>query len=129
MSVSCTRADRGRSCRRRVVVREMRWFLLTLLLVVVLAGGAGAYVLTRDDSSGPSTISGSSVPKKATTPLEHAARAIDTFNQTWARGADTAASKLTDHPKIAASALIANRKGLDGATVAAKLLSMKKTNV
>jgi cell division protein FtsI/penicillin-binding protein 2 len=45
--------------------------------------------------------------------------ALDDFLSKWSSGDDRGASKLTDRPSVALAALVANRKGLDGATLQA----------
>src|SRR4051794_32683789 len=45
--------------------------------------------------------------------------ALEDFLGAWSRGDDKAASKLTDDPSVAYAALVANRKGLDGASLQA----------
>ena len=74
---------------------------LALLAVV----GAAAFLLLRGEGEDP------------------AARAVDRYVAAWTRGDDAAAAALTDNPKAAAAALKANRAGLDGAAVTARVLS------
>ena len=67
---------------------------------MILAGGFLAYqVLTR----------------------EHAQDTADAFVQRWSSGNDASAARVTDDPKAAATALKANRAGLDGAKLKATL--------
>jgi cell division protein FtsI/penicillin-binding protein 2 len=100
----------------------MRFVLVIVFLLVCAGAGVGAYVLTR---GGDAVVGSSSGPSRA----ELARAAVERFDRAWAAGADSAAAKQTDHPAVAARALIANRKGLDGATVSPRLISVKLTDV
>jgi cell division protein FtsI/penicillin-binding protein 2 len=99
----------------------MRRFVVIAFLIVCAAVGVGAYVATR----GSDSVSGSSGPSR----VDRARAAVERFDRAWARGADAAAGRETDHPAIAAKALIANRRGLDGATVSPRVISVKLTDV
>ena len=77
-------------------------FLAPLALLV--AAGVVAFLLLRGEGEDP------------------AALAIDRYVAAWTRGDDAAAAALTDNPKAAAAALKANRAGLDGASVRARVL-------
>ena len=46
------------------------------------------------------------------------------FVAAWSRGDDAAAARVTDHPRAATSDLAANRRGLDGATVTARVVGV-----
>ena len=46
------------------------------------------------------------------------------FVAAWSRGDDAAAARVTDHPPAATSDLAANRRGLDGATVTARVVGV-----
>jgi cell division protein FtsI/penicillin-binding protein 2 len=96
----------------------MRWVVLTLFVVVVAAVGAGAYVKLHDND----TVAG--VGTSGPSSIDRARATVKRFDQAWAKGADTAAGHQTNHPKAAASALIANRKGLDGSTVSIHVLTV-----
>ena len=74
-------------------------------LALLAAVGVAAFLLLRGDGEDP------------------AALAIDRYAAAWTRGDDAAAAALTDNPKAAAAALKANRTGLDGASVRARVLS------
>ncbi len=51
--------------------------------------------------------------------------ALDPYLAAWARGDDRAAAALTDDPRAATSALVANRRGLDGARVRASVVVVR----
>jgi cell division protein FtsI/penicillin-binding protein 2 len=87
--------------RRRVLA------LGALLLAVAAAAAAVAFVLT-----------GGGRPSARET--------AEPFLADWSRGADRAAARWTDRPAAAAADLEANRQGLDGATVSAKLLDLRE---
>jgi len=74
------------------------------LLVVVLAGAFMAY----------RTLTGSG-----------AEDAAESFAATWSSGDDRAAARLTDDPAAAAAALKANRRGLDGARLRARVAEVE----
>ncbi len=59
------------------------------------------------------------------TDLDPAADA-NRFLAAWSRGDDRGAAALTDHPRAAAESLEANRRGLDGATLRARLLDVRE---
>ena len=88
------------SGRRRFTGSGVR-FLAPLALLV--AAGVVAFLLLRGEGEDP------------------AALAIDRYVAAWARGDDAAAAALTDNPKAAGAALKANRAGLDGASVRARV--------
>ena len=48
------------------------------------------------------------------------------FLAAWSRGDDRGAAALTDQPKVAAESLAANRRGLDGASLRARLLDVRE---
>jgi hypothetical protein len=49
------------------------------------------------------------------------------FVQRWSAGDDAAAARLTDNPRLAAAALRANRRGLDGASLKATLGKLEES--
>jgi len=81
--------------------------LLVLLAAVALAGGVAYLLLGRDE--GPT-----------------ARDALDAFAAAWTRGDDRGAAAKTTQPAVAAKALVANRKGLDGAKLRATVTSVTK---
>ncbi len=95
----------------------MRRIVIPLLLVVCAAVAVGVVLSRR--SHGGSGAPAASAPSKDLA----RATALD-FDADWAKGLDAAAASATNHPVLAASALIANRKGLDGATVAPRLIAI-----
>jgi hypothetical protein len=48
------------------------------------------------------------------------------FLAAWSRGDDRGAAALTDRPQVAAESLAANRRGLDGASLRARLLDVRE---
>jgi cell division protein FtsI/penicillin-binding protein 2 len=52
---------------------------------------------------------------------ETASERADKFAAAWAKGDDEAAARMSDRPDVAAAALTASRKGLDGAKLTAKV--------
>lgn len=106
----------------------MRWVVITLFLLLCAGAAGGAYVALHGGSSSTSTTK-SRGKTGGSAPIDLARAAVERFDAAWARGADTAAARLTDHPKTAASALIASRKGLDGASVSLRIVSVRLTAV
>src|SRR5512132_3454035 len=51
---------------------------------------------------------------------------LDPYLAAWARGDDRGAAALTDDPRAATAALIANRHGLDGARVQASVVEVRE---
>jgi cell division protein FtsI/penicillin-binding protein 2 len=76
-----------------------------LLAALIAVGGAAAWLLLRPGEPG-------------------AREAAEPFVAAWSRGDDRGAARLTDDPRLAAEDLAANRRGLDGATVRARLLDV-----
>jgi cell division protein FtsI/penicillin-binding protein 2 len=56
---------------------------------------------------------------------DRARGAADRFASTWTAGRDSAAGALTDRPAVAGRALVADRRGLDGAGLTAKAVNLK----
>ena len=52
--------------------------------------------------------------------------ALDPFVAAWTRGDDHGAAALTTDPRAAGAALVANRRGLDGARVSASVVSVEE---
>ena len=52
--------------------------------------------------------------------------ALDPYLMAWARGDDRGAAQLTDEPRAAAAALVASRRGLDGARVRASVGDVRR---
>jgi cell division protein FtsI/penicillin-binding protein 2 len=82
-----------------------RAIALGALLVVV---GAVAFVVFGGPGKAPGPRTG-----------------LDPYLAAWARGDDRAAGALTDDPRAATSALVANRRGLDGARVRASVAAVR----
>ena len=53
--------------------------------------------------------------------------ALERFVELWIRGDDRGAAQVTDEPRAAATALEANRRGLDGARLEGKVLGVKES--
>jgi hypothetical protein len=88
--------------------RRARGAALAVLIAAVAAVAGGAYLLFgRDD--GPS-----------------ARDAADAFAASWSRGDDRGAAQATTRPVVAAKALTANRRGLDGAKLRATVTDVTK---
>src|SRR4051794_35323333 len=85
--------------------RGARLAVLALLAGLVVVAGA-AYVLFLRES-GPS-----------------ARDALDDFAAAWSRGDDAGAARATTEPPVAARALRANRRGLDGARLRASVVAV-----
>src|SRR4051812_22687164 len=79
--------------------------VLALVAAVALVGGAVFVVLGGLRGPGPRT-------------------AAEAFARAWARGDDAAAAGRTTAPRVAAAALRANRRGLDGATARVSVLDV-----
>src|SRR3954471_2872051 len=79
--------------------------LLALLAGATVVAVAGYLLFLRD--SGPS-----------------AREALGTFTSAWSRGDDAGAARATTAPPVAAKALRANRRGLDGAKLHASVVSV-----
>jgi cell division protein FtsI/penicillin-binding protein 2 len=107
----------------------MRWLVITLFLLICAGVAGAAYVHFHDTSGGGTGATTGPAKHTGSSPVDHARAAVEAFDRAWARGADTTAGHLTDHPKRAASALIASRKGLDGASVSLKILTVDTTTV
>src|SRR4051795_12617659 len=86
--------------------RGVRAFAVVLLLAAVAAAAALVYVLFLRDT-GPS-----------------ARKSLEGFTRTWSRGEDAGAARDTTDAAVAAKALRANRRGLDGAKLRASVLSV-----
>ena len=95
----------GRTMYRQRARRRRRIAAVTVLALAVVAVGATAWLLLG--RTGPS-------PEDA----------ANRFLATWSRGDDRAAAGVTDRPKEAAASLEANRRGLDGARLRARLLAL-----
>src|SRR4051794_28476800 len=116
----------------------MRRIVIALFLLLCGGVAGGAFVAFHgsgsDSQDAATTTAGGATtaatqPTKDATPVDLAHAAASRFNAAWARGDDKAAARLTDHPKTAASALIASRKGLDGASVSPKVTAVKLTDI
>ncbi len=81
----------------------------TLLLAVVVAGAAITWLLMGQADPDP-------------------AEAADRFVAAWSRGDDTGAARLTDRPGQAAAGLEANRAGLDGASLTARVVDVREVD-
>src|SRR4051812_13800531 len=103
-SVGERRTAQGRPPRRRA---RGRILALAAVLVAVVGVGAAAVLLFRDEAAEPS-------PREALAP----------FLAAWSRGDDRGAARLTDRPREAERVLVANRKGLDGASVRATVVRL-----
>ena len=79
----------------------------TLLLAVVAAGAAITWLLIGQAEPDP-------------------ADAADRFVAAWSRGDDAGAARLTDRPGQAAAVLEANRAGLDGASLTARVVDVRE---
>jgi cell division protein FtsI/penicillin-binding protein 2 len=86
-------------------IHRQRVAAVVALAVAVLAVAAAAWLLFG--RTGPS-------PEDA----------ANRFLAAWSRGDDRSAAGLTDRPKEAAASLEANRRGLDGASLRARLLDL-----
>jgi cell division protein FtsI/penicillin-binding protein 2 len=86
--------------------RGMRVLAILLLLAAVVGAAALVYVLFLRDT-GPD-----------------ARESLEAFTQTWSRGDDAGAARDTTGAAVAAKALAANRRGLDGAKLRASVLSV-----
>ena len=95
----------GRTIHRRSPLRRVA--AAGALALAVVAAAAVAWTVLG--SSGPSAE-------------DAAAR----FLAAWSRGDDAGAARLTDRPEAAAAALEANRRGLDGATLRARLVDVQE---
>src|SRR3954447_19223161 len=84
----------------------IRALAVLVLLAAVAAAAALVYVLSVRDT-GPS-----------------ARESLQAFAQTWSRGDDAGAARDTTDAAVAAKALRANRRGLDGAKLRASVLSV-----
>src|SRR3954451_21610068 len=79
--------------------------ILVLLAGIAVAGGVVYVLFLRD--TGPS-----------------ARETLEGFTGTWSRGDDASAARATTDAAVAAKALRANRRGLDGAKLRASVLSV-----
>src|SRR4051794_6109097 len=79
--------------------------ILVLLAGIAVAGGVVYVLFLRD--TGPS-----------------ARKTLEGFTGTWSRGDDASAARATTDAAVAAKALRANRRGLDGAKLRASVLSV-----
>jgi cell division protein FtsI/penicillin-binding protein 2 len=100
----------------------MRRILIPLLVLVCVAIAAGVVLARRHGTS-------TSPPTHAAPTKDLARAAAEAFDADWAAGRDSAAAARTNHPVLAASALVANRKGLDGAAVAPSLVAIQETKL
>ena len=100
-----TRPPARRTYRPR---RRARVIAVLVLAVAVALAAGGAYLLLGRDE-GPT-----------------ARDALDGFAAAWSRGDDRGAAADTTQPAVAAKALVANRKGLDGAKLRATVTSVTK---
>ena len=91
------RYTRSRRARGAVVA--------ALLAAIVLVAGGAYLLLARDD--GPT-----------------ARDALSAFAASWSRGDDRGAAAATTQPAVAAKALVANRRGLDGARLSASVIGV-----
>lgn len=94
---------------RPAPARRARTVTIVVLLAAVALVAGGAYLLFGRDT-GPT-----------------ARDALDGFAASWSRGDDRAAAAATTRPAIAAKALQANRRGLDGATLRVSVLAVTET--
>jgi cell division protein FtsI/penicillin-binding protein 2 len=92
--------------------------VLFLLLLIVCVAVAAGVVLSRRGHGGSNT------PRPVVAPKGLARATAERFDAAWAKGRDAAAAAETNHPVFAAGALIANRKGLDGASITPRLLAV-----
>src|SRR4051794_2001324 len=86
--------------------RGARGLTVLVLLAAVAAAAALVYVLFLRDT-GPT-----------------ARESLQAFTRTWSRGDDASAARDTTDAAVAAKALRANRRGLDGAKLRASVLSV-----
>jgi cell division protein FtsI/penicillin-binding protein 2 len=93
----------NRSNRRRLPA------LLALVAALALVAGGAVWLLV-----------GRAKPEPA--------EALTPFLAAWSRGDDRAAARATDQPGPALAALEANRRGLDGATVRARPVSVRESD-
>ena len=100
-----TRPPARRTYRPR---RRARVIAVLVLAAAVAVAAGGAYLLLGRDE-GPT-----------------ARDALDGFAAAWSRGDDRGAAADTTQPAVAAKALVANRKGLDGAKLRATVTSVTK---
>src|ERR1700754_4228215 len=80
--------------------------IVAIALLVVAAAGVGAFFLTRGSEPADDTLA--------------------RYAAAWSRGDDVGAARLTDKPQLARTALEASRRGLDGAHVAARVVSVSE---
>jgi cell division protein FtsI/penicillin-binding protein 2 len=101
----------------------VRRIVIPLLLLVCLAIAGGVVLARRHHSTATST------PKHVAQTKDLARAAVERFDADWAKGLDTAAAAQTNHPVLAAGALVANRKGLDGASITATVIAIQETKI
>ena len=97
----------ARTIRHRPRRRRRAGAALVLLLAIVAAAAVALWLFVLQ--AGPSA--------------EDDARR---FLAAWSRGDDRGAAALTDRPDVAAESLAANRRGLDGASLRARLLDVRE---
>lgn len=85
---------------------RVKWALIAALSLLVAGGAAVLYVVVGD---------------RSTTPAKAAA---ERFVSAWSRGNDRAAAQSTDAPHRSFERLRSSRRGLDGATVVARVQSV-----
>src|SRR5262249_28358763 len=88
--------------------RRARGIVVLVLLAAVVLVAGGAWLLFGRDS-GPS-----------------ARDALTAFAASWSRGDDRGAANATTQPAVAAKALVANRRGLDGARLRASVVDVSE---
>src|SRR5918999_1416832 len=79
------------------------------LLIVAFGAAAAVAIVLLIRGSGPS-------PEKA----------ANDFLAAWSRADDRGASAMTDNPEAAAASFDANRRGLDGAKLRARLVDVRE---
>jgi cell division protein FtsI/penicillin-binding protein 2 len=100
----------------------VRRVVLPLLLLACVAVAVGVVLSRRHHG-------GSAPPRRVAASKDVARETAERFDAAWAKGHDSAAAAETNHPVLAASALIANRKGLDGASVTPTLLAIDESKL
>jgi len=93
--------------RQRSRRRRRAGALGALALAIIAVGAAALWLL---------------VLRTEPSPEDDASR----FLARWSRGDDRGAAALTDRPEVAAESLAANRRGLDGASLRARLLDVRE---
>src|SRR5262245_33016206 len=103
---SSTKSRRPPSRRRPTGNRRRRTGAIAALAATAFAIAAVAWLVTRG-GDGPEATA-------------------ESFLAAWSRGDDAGAARLTDDPRRAAEDLEANRRGLDGASVRARMLDVSE---